>query len=108
MCDYDTVICEKYVNIRNERACDGCGEISAIGSKLLRTVGKFEGEFYTSYACPTCEFCANQPEDSALHVCFGSQWDIFVGDIFEYVRNKLSAGGIPSEQEFDLVKAGER
>jgi hypothetical protein len=104
MCDYDgnweQISC-KTVLTRKAQTCGGCDQTYPARSIMTKHVGKYDGDFSSSYGCQACEFMRDESLDTGpLHLCWH---DLIHGDAafpnaqqrHDYVRMCLEEGHEP-------------
>lgn len=69
----------KQVKASSEHFCSYCGRKTEVGESIFRERGKFDGEFFTRYACPDCQKHMGAFWDYCDYECFNliedfSEW----------------------------------
>lgn len=111
MCDYDgsmTVFSEVWVaKTRKARHCSSCSKTFPAGSRMLKTVGVWEGEFGVSWGCQACHFAFNADDTGPLHLCWGWPEDFDyterARETWDYIRYAIDNGEVPTEMGLEAA-----
>ncbi len=103
--DYQQIGNSRTVTTRTVQECGSCMKDFPPKTRMVKQVGKTEGEFGCTYCCPACAWALDQEDHTDLHLCWGWNWDPNdeyddANERWDYISATLAAGKVPTIEEY--------